>query len=401
MKRLAWLAPLLSFALGLGGNVLVATVNERLPRVERIDAIDILFSVAFVAFAVVGALIASRHPRNPVGWLFCGFGVLYPAVGMLYSYAVYGVYATADGLPGQELAAWVFAWSGELSFVPVILLLLLFPDGRFLTRRWRAVGIAAVANGVLFAVGIGFDPGPLYTFETIANPYGVEAAGDSLEVLIDLGSVVMTLMILTAGTSLVVRYRRVDSTERQQIKWLAAGAATAAILVLTFSMLELTTESDRGLAEAVTSVLALLSLVVIPVTAGIAMLRHRLYDVDLVINRAVVYGALTATLLGSYLAGVLLLQLALSPLTEDNGLAIAGSTLAAAALFRPARARIQAIVDRRFYRHRYDAAQTVERFGARLRDQVELEALSADLRAVVADTVQPAHVSIWLKEAHR
>ena len=400
--RLAWLAPPLSLALGMGANVLLGTVPaDRLPRVDRLDAIDVLFALSFVSYAVVGALIASRHPRNPVGWIFCAFGVLYPAVGMLFAYATYGVYATAGGLPGQELVAWVFAWSGELSFLLVVLLLLLFPNGRFLTRRWRAAGVAAVANGVLFAAAIGFDPGPLHTFEAISNPFGVRAAGDSLEVLVDVGSVVMTLLIITAGTSLVVRYRRVGSTERQQIKWLAAGAAAGAALILTFSTLELTMDTDRGAAEVATSVLALLSLTVIPVTAGVAMLRHRLYDIDLVINRAVVYGALTATLAAAYLASVLLLQLALSPLTEDSDLAIAGSTLAAAALFRPARARIQALVDRRFYRRKYDAVHTVESFGTRLRDQVELDALSAELREVVGETMQPAHVSLWLREAPR
>ena len=188
------------------------------------------------------------------------------------------------------------------------------------------------------------------------------------------------------------RFRHARGDERQQLRWFAAAggvfALACVIYVAPFSPLP----SDTA-GQAV----VLLTFCGIPVAAGVAILRYRLYDLDLVVNRALVYGALTATLVGAYVGSVLLLQLALSPLTEQSDLAIAGSTLAVAALFGPARRRIQALVDRRFYRRRYDAALTLERFGGRLREQVDLDALGVDLKAVVAETVQPAHVSLWLR----
>jgi hypothetical protein len=397
--RLPWLFPAVSFAFGVGAAVLLGSIpSERLPRQDRLDLIDVLFSLGFVAYAVVGAAIAVRQPKNPVGWLFCWFGVLYPAAGVLWSYAMYGFYATDDGLPAQEPAAWLFAWSGEVVLFLIVLVLLLFPDGRFLSPRWRLAGYAAAATSALFAVGIAFDPGPLYTFEAIQNPLGVEAAGDTLELLRELGSVLLTALIVLAGISMIVRFRRAEPAARRQIKWLAVGAGAAVLLLLTFSVLEAVTETDRGLGEVVTSVLALLAMVIIPIAVAIAMLRHRLYDVDLVIRRTVVYGALTATLVAAYLGIVLLLQLALSPITEQSDLAIAGSTLAVAALVGPLRSRIQAVVDRRFFRSRYDATRTVEAFGVRLRDQVELGAVERELRSVVAQTMQPAQLALWLRD---
>jgi hypothetical protein len=214
-------------------------------------------------------------------------------------------------------------------------------------------------------------------------------------------SVAITAFLILAGISLILRYRRAAAREREQIKWFAAGAALAVVLVAAFSILELTVETDRGLGEVVTSTLALLSLSVIPIAAGIAILRSRLYDIDVVIRRTVVYGALTATLAGAYLGLVLLLQVALGPVTGDNDLAIAGSTLAVAALFRPLRSRIQELVDRRFFRSRYDVALTLAGFGTRLRDEVELESVSGVLRDVVAETMQPVHMSLWLRGAQR
>jgi hypothetical protein len=399
-RRLLWAVPGLSLAIGVAATWLLASVpSESLPRVDRLDLLDVLFVLAFVAYAAVGALVATRQPRNAVGWLFCAAGLAIPLSGLLWSYAIYSVYA--DSLPADQWAAWVFAWSGEPLLLIVVLLLLLFPDGRFLTGRWRRLGYATVFTAIVWAAAIALDPGRLADFHAASNPVGIEGAAGLLEAVAGVASALETLLLVLAGVSIVVRYRRSEASERMQIKWLAATAALTALIVLVFGTLEATVETDRGTGELVTSVLAFLALALIPVGVGIAMLRHRLYDVDVVINRTLVYGALTAALVATYVGVVLLLQLALGPLTEDSGLAIAGSTLAVAALVRPLRGRIQATVDRRFYRRKYDAAQTIESFGTRLRDQVELDALSAELRGVVADTMQPAHVSLWLREARQ
>jgi hypothetical protein len=223
----------------------------------------------------------------------------------------------------------------------------------------------------------------------LGTPGGLDAVG-ALEAIGFAGAVVVLLMTIAAPVSLVGRLRRARGEERQQLTWMAyAGVLLAAGAALTIPL------DGQGILPALIQALVLGPIVAI--AAGIAMLRHRLYDIHVVINRTLVYGGLTATLVGAYLAVVLLLQLALSPLTEQSDLAIAGSTLAVAGLFRPARRRIQQLVDRRFYRHRYDAAITLERFGGRLRDQVDLEALGGELRGVVTETMQPAHVSLWVR----
>ena len=217
------------------------------------------------------------------------------------------------------------------------------------------------------------------------NPFAVDSP--VVDVLA-LGFALLVIMLLAAAASLVVRFRRARGAERQQLKWIASAASIGPLVSVVGSLYW-----PAWQAQAAT----LLGSALIPIAAGIAILRYRLYDIDVVINRALVYGALSAALAGTYLSSVLLLQLVLSGVTANNGLAIAGSTLAVAALFQPARRRIQATVDRRFYRSRYDAARTLERFGAQLRDEVDLDTLGDELRAVVAETMQPAHVTLWLR----
>jgi len=250
-------------------------------------------------------------------------------------------------------------------------------------------------------LAIALDPGPLYLFDSVSNPVGIAGAGGLLGALAAGCAAASTVLFLLAGASVIARYRRAHATQRQQIKWLAFTSVFVLLMIIAFSVLELATSANRGAAEVITSVLALLALTAIPVGAGVAMLRHRLYDVDVVINRTLVYGALAATLAGAYLGSVLLLQLVVEGLTGGSGPAVAASTLAVAALFRPARARIQEHVDRRFYRRRYDAQRTLESFSARLRDELSLDALRVELRAVAADTMQqPAHASLWLRAPH-
>ena len=332
-----------------------------------------------LSFATVGALVASRRPESPLGWIMCGAGLAYAVGGVSIAY-VESTLAREDDDVLPTVMDWVSGWVWMLGIGPAAtFLLLLFPTGRLPSRRWLPVARAAAVALALMVAGIALTPLP-----------GAEVAAA-------LGSLLLLLTALASVASLVFRFRRARAEERRQLKWLTYAAAVAGLVLL----LIIVAESTTGVSDEVSNTLVSVSVAALPVSMGIAILRHGLFDIDVVINRTLVYGALTATLVGAYVSIVLLLQLALSPLTEESDLAIAGSTLAVAALFRPARARIQGFVDRRFYRSRYDAARTLESFGARLRDEVDVDALGGELRGVVAQTMQPAHVSLWLREAPR
>jgi hypothetical protein len=385
-RRLAW--TLCAVAVGitvLVGVLRIMIAGHDVPTEHQSGSGDFMWSFVVVGFALVGALVASRRPRNPIGWIFCAGAVAFSLAGISEAYAIYTLFAEPGSLlGGGDTAAWFSVWVWVLGGVPLVALFpLLFPTGRLLTRRWRVAARAAVASGFFLVVGIALSPGEFDDLPQVENPYGIGgAAGDVFAAFQALGWLLLVGSMIAAATSLVLRFRRSHGIERQQIKWVAAAGV---VLVVSFLMWEVW----EGMAP-----LGILALVV---AAGIAILRYRLYDIDVVINRTLVYGALTATLAAAYLGSVLLLQLSLRPLTESSNLAIAASTLAVAALFRPARARIQAGVDRRFYRRKYDAQRTLEAFSARLRDQVDLGALNSELSAVVRETLQPDHVSLWLR----
>ncbi len=383
--RLAWgLAALAPVLLTTGFGFTLAAGDA-----TKLGA-DALLSALAIVFSVVGALIASRRPGNAIGWIFLAAAVATGLGTLAGEYADY----VFDRDAGPEWLRDVAASYATVSWVPFILipstfLLLLFPDGHLLSRRWRAIAwCAGVGIAGTFVTQV-LHPGPLEDFPDFPNPYGVDSPW--LQALEGLAALVLVVGLVGSALSLVLRFRRAAGQQRQQIKWLALAGATAAATVPVAVIGYDFWGEDASNAAIMISVLAL------PVAAGIAILRHRLYDIDVVINRTLVYGALTATLLGAYLGLVLLFQLVLSPLTEQSDLAIAGSTLAVAALFRPLRGRIQGLVDRRFYRRKYDAALTLEGFGSRLRDQVDLDALASDLRGVVGETMQPAHVSLWVR----
>jgi hypothetical protein len=376
-------------ACGLFAVTLILLVPMVALSAGREDALDtILYGLLTFAFSGTGALIVSAHHRNTIGWVFLALGVS----GAGWELAEgWGHYATDEDLPGGPAGEWVILWSWIVDFAVLTVVFFLFPDGRMPSRRWRPWLWVLAAGTALALPGQALSPDLGSEFSSGTNPLAVEALPTDL--MLNAG---LTLLLVTLGAavvSLVVRFHRGGYVERQQLKWIA----TAATLMLTVGVVAIFLWYDTVLVR-IAFALALVSL---PVAVGVAILRHRLYDIDVVIRRTVVYGAVTATLAAAYLGSVLLLQLALSPLTEDSGLAIAGSTLAVAALFRPARARIQSAVDRHFYRSRYDAARTLEGFGTRLRNEVDLDALGGELRAVVAETMQPAHVSLWLREAER
>jgi hypothetical protein len=350
------------------------------------------FVVLSLAYACVGAVVAARVPENPIGWMFCVTGLAFGLAMLGYEYARYGLYATAEPLRGASAAA-------TLPTEPIAgllgLTLLLFPDGHLPSRRWRPPAAALVLAMALLAVTDVLRPGPLdEPFATVSNPLGVPGWRRAMDVVNVAGWVLVLVGTALAAASVVVRLRRARGVERQQLKLvLAVGAVVAAVTTVDMTGWLVWPQGSLQIRIALIG----LSFAAFPVAAGVAILRYRLYDIDVVINRTLVYGALSATLAAVYLGSVLLLQVILEPLTADSGLAVAASTLAVAGLFRPARSRIQELVDRRFYRRRYDTQRTLEAFTARARDEIGLEALSSELRDVVAETMEPAHVSLWLR----
>ena len=335
----------------------------------------IIYGVVALGVAVVGALVATRHPANPIGWIFCGQGVL---KGLIEGW---GEGFTYHHLPTAAGGAWLNTWVWILDSSAYVLLFLLFPTGRLVSPRWRWT-LWLLGASVLIAV-----PSQSVTSHIATNPLAVES--ETIDNVFVVGMVLHLGAMAAAVASLVVRYRRSTGPERLQLKHLVLAAAVilpVAVISVPFFLDSLLVQSALGLA-----------FLALPVATGLAILRYRLYDIDVVINRTLVYGALTVTLGVVYLGSVLVLQLVLHSFIEGSSLAIAVSTLAVAALFRPARTRIQHAVDRRFFRSRYDAGQTLERFGSRLRDRVDLADIGTDLIAVVGETVQPSHASLWLR----
>ena len=390
MRRLAWgLLGVYVVLSGAGVALLAQVPAAELERVDNSFVLSLTFVLVLLVFAVVGAVVASRMPANPIGWLFLGLALLEGAYELAFGYAHYALHV--DALPGAVYAAWVANWTSPLSPPVLGLALLLFPDGRLPSPRWRWLARGCFAAVVPVMAHNGFAPGPLAEFPGVANPLGIEGATFLRSSAVN---AVVTAVFLAAIVSLIVRFRRANGVERQQLKWLAYAVGLMAAYFAVGGVAEALLPLD-GAGESYAAGFVFAVLVCgVPVAAGVAMLRHRLYEIDLVIRRTLVYGALTATLAAGYLGCVLLAQVVIG---ADSSLAVAASTLAVAALFRPARARIQAVVDRRFYRRGYDASRTLEAFAGRLRDELDLEALGGDLRGVVRETMQPAHVSLWLR----
>jgi len=400
-RRLAWMSWTVCVAIAVPTLVLLALgAGEQTPADEfgLAGFGGLAFLVAALAFATTGALVASRVPANPIGWIFCLMGFLLAVGNLPYQYADYALFVSPGSLPGGVSAAVAQNFGLPPCFGLLGASLLLFPDGRLPSRRWRPALGVALAGSVCVGVGYALRPGKLDApFERVSNPFGI-GTFELMNSASGLGWMMMAASVALAATAMIVRLRRSHGHERQQLKWIGLTAAgTGVVMVVNAVSFFLEVQGIDQLRIVVVG----LALAGFPIAAAAAILRYRLYDIDVVINRALVYGALTASLAGAYVGGVLLLQLALRPLTESSNLAIAGSTLAVAALFGPARRRIQEAVDHRFYRRKYDAARTLERFGAQLRDEVDLDALGEDLRAVVTQTMQPAHVTLWLRERVR
>ena len=346
-----------------------------------------------VAFTVVGGLIATRRPGHPIGLLCLAIGAMWMVV---VSTSAFSAWSTGAGRE-DGLTQWV-NWIGWL-WVPAVGVMgthlpLRLPAGRLPSPGWRPFSRFCTAAIVLVSVLMALSP-PEEGVAGPDNPIAVDLPPATVVVFL-----LLPISLVGAVVSVVRRYRRTaDPRERLQIRWIAAGAAVfVTSYVVTVSMLQaLELNESAGVGQALIY-LDQVAYCAIPAAIGVAILRHRLYGIDRIINRALVYGSATALLVAAYVGLVLLLGAALGPLTDGNGVAVALSTLAAAALFRPVRRRVQGAVDRRFYRRRYDAARTLETFGARLRAQTDLDALRAEVTDVVRETMQPAHVSLWLRQ---
>jgi hypothetical protein len=392
---LAWLVCAVSLVLTALGLVFLA-VNRSYPGAPVFE-FAFRGTVMVASCSSVGVLIASRRPAHPIGWLFGALGLLSGVHLLCGEYAIYALVVEGGTLPGGRVSAWIICWLWVLINALLAFIALLFPDGRLPSPRWRAIGWL---NGVMAVAGsfaAAFLPGPSPWIVAIDNPYGLEGLRD-IKNLVDgsLEALSYGVFGVAGVVSLYVRYRSALRSEREQIKWLAYAGA----VLLTGSILLYAGPDSLNAAwiRKVGFALWVIGFVGVPVAIGIAIFKYCLYDIDLIINRTLVYGALTSILAALYFGGIVLSQwLFVLQTGQESTLAVVASTIVIATLFNPLRRRIQSFVDRRFYRRKYDARKTLEAFSTKLRDETDLEALSGDLVEVVRETMQPAHVSLWLR----
>ena len=389
---LAWAVWVLSIALTALALLLLALI---LPH-PNTHIYDYWFNnTTIVITATVGAIVASRRPENPVGWLLCLNGLITSISHFSSQYAIYALLARPDLLPAGEAFAWIDTWILPILIALDVFTFLLFPTGRLPSRRWRWLGWLTVAFVFVGAISGAFTSGPVDGLGSIRNPLGIEGFTSGYKAVL---YPMAPFLFAAAALSVFVRLRRATGVERQQIKWFAYAAVVMAITAFLHIITE-TVDVPLWFGRTEFAVFTVAGTAV-PISIGIAILRYRLYDIDILINRTLVYGTLTAVLALVYLGGVTATQAIFQAFTgqgELPQLAVVVSTLLIAALFNPLRHRIQGFIDRSFYRSRYDARKTLETFSAKLRDETDLDALNDDLVGVVAETMQPAHVGLWLR----
>jgi hypothetical protein len=404
--RVAWSSWAVSLMLGLFSvALLVLTRATPIPRGAVPRGVNAVWGLLLLAIlSTMGALIVARQPGNRIGWSFVAAGLGLGLQAFATQYAIYALLTEPGSVPGAAWLAWISTWlTIPAIFSAFAALLLLFPTGRLLSPRWRPVAWMVV--GWIVGVAVGNFTYPPDSYLGVEAPVSLnQAAGQIMNTIGSLAWLLVTLAIPAAAASLVVRFRRSRGQERQQLKWLAYAAAMLGVGLLGIGLVDLLEQlewvrppSTQPVAAVLAGV-AILGVTALPITAGIAVLKYRLYEIDRIINRTLVYGLLTALLAAVYAGLVLSIgQLSGAIGAEPPSWAVAGATLAVAALFQPARRRIQAIVDRRFNRRRYNTAQTIQAFSTRLRDQVDLDTLSSELLAVVDQTMEPTQVSLWLR----
>jgi uncharacterized membrane protein YhdT len=389
--HLAWALCALSLAL-TALSLLLLVLNLSHPN-THIYAPWLDNTVTTVFFSTMGALVASRRPENPVGWLLCLYGLVITISHFSAQYAIYALLAQPNSLPAGEALVWIVSWILPPIIGLQVFSILLFPNGRLPSRRWRPLAWLTVAFILVGVISSAFSPGALMgVLGPIENPLGIE--GFSNVYYKAVLYIMSTVLLVAVALSVFMRLRRAVGVERQQIKWFAYAAA-ANISASTLAYVIPGVIDTPLWFERVGFVLNIVFIPAIPIAIGIAILRYRLYDIDIIINRTLVYGSLTATLVVLYFGGIVVLQRMFVLLTgQQSTLAIVASTLLIAALFTPLRRRIQSFIDRRFYRRKYDARKTLEVFSAKLKNKTDLEALNNDLVGVVRETMQPAHVSL-------
>lgn len=380
---LAWASLGVALALSAAGALLVPT--------------DALVVVLVAPFGAIGAILASRRPEHRIGWIFCSFAVTFGVYWFATAYASAGLTAVPE-LPAARFAAWLEAWFWLVYVTQLELAFLLFPTGHLAGPRWLWVARAIAAANALNAVALALRPGPLDK-HAIENPAGVAALAPAMDFLGAPLAVMFVGQLLSLGSPFV-RLSRAQGVEREQIKWVGS-AGVLLVFALVLSGLLRPLGVAPAIADFVSDVLYAVGVIGIPVAMGVAILRYRLYDIEVIIRRTLTYGCVLAVLAASYLGGVVVVQSVLRSVTTGSEIAVAASTLLTVALFQPIRSRVQRGVDRRFYRSRYDASRTIDTFAARLRDQIDLGALEGELLEAVHDTMQPAHASVWLRKPAR
>jgi hypothetical protein len=391
--RLAW--SLWALALALTAlSLLLLALNLSHPNTHIFDW---WFNNTLIVIDVtVGAIVASRRPENPIGWLLCVSGLTISIGHFSSQYAIYALLAQPGSLPAGEVMAWIASWLLPVYAGLQVFYLLLFPTGRLPSGRWRPLAWLTVAFMLVGVILSALSPGAyLGSLGPIRNPLGLEGFTNVYKALLYTMS---PLLYGAVALSLLMRLRRAVGVERQQLKWFAYSAAIFALGIVLVTI-PLAVETPPWYEWAATALFTAAG-TAITISIGIAILRYKLYEIDTLINRTLVYGLLTVLLAALYFGGVATTQLIFRALTgqeQQPQLAIVVSTLVIAALFNPLRRHIQGFIDRRFYRSKYDAAKTLETFSAKLRDETDLDALSDDLVGVVRETMQPAHVSLWLR----
>jgi hypothetical protein len=395
VERIAIGGWLVAMALALAGALLLAaTLTTPVPGVWAFRG----FSIAIgLACATVGVVVIARVPGNPIGWLFMVSGLLGSLQGAAAEYAVMGILAAPGGVPAPELAAWLAGWlwipamSTMLAFLPLV-----FPSGHLPSARWRPLAWFDAGCALLASLGAMFLPGRLDNAAYVDNPFALLSAFPGEQRWV--GYLPLIAAIAAGGVTLVLAFRRSGGIERQQLKWLAFSAALAGAALLLIPLGQSGIGFLPGWASKVAQILVVAGILGIPIAAGTAILRYRLWDIDRIISRTLAYALVTGLLAGLFAGMVLVIQAALSSATNANSFAVAASTLVVFALFQPVRGRVQRLVDRRFNRARVDAEAAVSALASQLRDETDLELVGGTVERVIGQALAPAHLAIWTRD---